>query len=122
MAHILPDSLAHEQHGEVAVLRLRRPAKRNAIDNETAEAIGAFFADLPPETKGALLARRPGHCCSRHGERGDTDAAVASASAAERKSYMAQRPGERLVLVLGRRPRVRRGFGPPRLAPPTHAS
>ena len=31
----LPRSLAAEHHGEVALLRLSRPEKRNALDDET---------------------------------------------------------------------------------------
>jgi enoyl-CoA hydratase/carnithine racemase len=51
----LPPSLATEQHGPVAVLRLRRPAKRNAMDNAMVTAIGGFFDALPPGTRAVVL-------------------------------------------------------------------
>jgi len=53
--HALPPSLTAEQHGPVAVLRLHRPAKRNAIDNPMVAAIGAFFDNLPPGTRAVLM-------------------------------------------------------------------
>ena len=60
----LPASLAHEQHGAVALLRLRRPAKRNALDNETVDGIGAFFAALPPGTRAVVLDGEGPHFCA----------------------------------------------------------
>ena len=46
--HALPPSLTAEQHGPVAVLRLHRPAKRNAIDNPMVAAIGAGLPITEP--------------------------------------------------------------------------
>jgi len=43
----------------VAVLSLNRPDKRNAIRDETIEALGAFFANLPAEV-GSVLIRSMG--------------------------------------------------------------
>jgi len=51
----LPSSLAAERHGEVAVLRLARPAKRNALDDVTVLGLEAFFADLPEGIKAVVL-------------------------------------------------------------------
>ena len=53
-AMILPPSLAAERQGDVAILRLNRPQKRNAIDEETVAGIDAFFG-APPEGIGAVL-------------------------------------------------------------------
>ena len=43
----LPESLKVESRGPVALLRLSRPHKRNAVDNVTIAGIERFFADLP---------------------------------------------------------------------------
>jgi len=43
----LPRSLKAERHGDVAVLLLARPEKRNAIDDPTVFGIEAFFAAVP---------------------------------------------------------------------------
>jgi enoyl-CoA hydratase/carnithine racemase len=54
IAMSLPPSLKAELQGDIAVLRLNRPEKRNAIDEETVEGIDAFFA-APPEGVTAVL-------------------------------------------------------------------
>ncbi len=46
-AMMLPPSLAVQQHGDVAILRLNRPQKRNALDDETILGIDAFFSAGP---------------------------------------------------------------------------
>lgn len=63
-ARSLPDSLAVEQRGAVAVLRLCRPHKRNALDDETVEAMGAFFAAPPPGTRAVVVHGEGGHFCA----------------------------------------------------------
>jgi (methylthio)acryloyl-CoA hydratase len=50
----LPPSLAVEQQGNVAILRLNRPQKRNALDDGTIAGIETFFA-APPEGSGCVL-------------------------------------------------------------------
>jgi enoyl-CoA hydratase/carnithine racemase len=52
----LPRSLKAEWHGDVAVLRLARAEKRNALDDPTVQGIEAFFATLPPEIRAVVLA------------------------------------------------------------------
>ena len=47
----LPPSLAAERRGEIAVLRLARPEKRNALDDVTILGIEAFFSGLPTGIK-----------------------------------------------------------------------
>jgi (methylthio)acryloyl-CoA hydratase len=51
----LPPSLHAERRGEIALLRLSRPQKRNAIDDETVLGLEAFFASLPAEVKAVVV-------------------------------------------------------------------
>jgi enoyl-CoA hydratase/carnithine racemase len=53
--HGLPHSLAAEIRGEIAVLRLARPEKRNALDDVTINGIDTFFRELPDAIKAVLL-------------------------------------------------------------------
>jgi enoyl-CoA hydratase/carnithine racemase len=50
----LPDTLRVEMRDDIAVLRLARPDKRNALDDVTVRAIGDFFDD-PPEAARAIV-------------------------------------------------------------------
>jgi hypothetical protein len=43
----LPVSLVSERHGEVAVVRLARPHKRNALDSETVSGVERLFSATP---------------------------------------------------------------------------
>ena len=47
----LPPTLRAERHGAVAVLKLARPEKRNALDDGTVAGIEAFFTTLFRRTK-----------------------------------------------------------------------
>jgi enoyl-CoA hydratase/carnithine racemase len=51
----LPASLHAELRGEVAVLRLSRPQKRNALDDDTVAGIEIFFRELPSSVKAVVL-------------------------------------------------------------------
>lgn len=51
----LPDSLQVEDHGEVAVVRLARAAKRNALDDATVLGLEAVFADPPAGVRAVVL-------------------------------------------------------------------
>ena len=51
----LPDSLACTVADGIAVLRLSRPAKRNALNDITIQAIGRFFADPPADARAVVL-------------------------------------------------------------------
>jgi enoyl-CoA hydratase/carnithine racemase len=51
----LPGSLAVEVHGEIAILRLSRASKRNAIDRAMAEGIDLFFGELPQGIRGVVV-------------------------------------------------------------------
>ena len=57
----LPASLAAERQGDVAILRLKRPEKRNALDDETILGIEMFFTSLPDGVGAVLLAGEGEH-------------------------------------------------------------
>ena len=52
----LPSSLTAERQGAVAILRLARPQKRNAIDDDTVRGIDTFFTDLPDDVGAVVVA------------------------------------------------------------------
>jgi len=51
----LPPSLAAERRGAIAVLRLARPGKRNALDDPTVLGMEAFFEALPEDIRAVVL-------------------------------------------------------------------
>jgi (methylthio)acryloyl-CoA hydratase len=51
----LPSSLSVKRKGEVAILSLARPQKRNALDDATILGLEAFFATLPDGIKTVVL-------------------------------------------------------------------
>ena len=51
----LPTSLSAERRGAVALLRLSRPEKRNALDDTTILGIETFFTTLPDGIKAVVL-------------------------------------------------------------------
>ncbi len=53
---VLPPSLRAERRGEVAVLRLHREQKRNALDDTTVMGIEAFFTSLADGIRAVVLA------------------------------------------------------------------
>jgi enoyl-CoA hydratase/carnithine racemase len=61
LATRLPSSLIAEREGAVAVLRLNRPQKRNALDDETIIGIEQFFTSLPDDIGAVLLAGEGEH-------------------------------------------------------------
>jgi enoyl-CoA hydratase/carnithine racemase len=60
----LPTSLAAERRGEIGVLRLARPGKRNALDDETVVGIETFFRALPDGIKAVVVHGEGEHFCS----------------------------------------------------------
>jgi (methylthio)acryloyl-CoA hydratase len=60
----LPDTLQVSRDGAVAVLRLARPAKRNALDDETVKGIGRFFETLPDDVRAVVLHGEGAHFCA----------------------------------------------------------
>ena len=61
---LLPASLQVQRHGEVAVLRLSRPAKRNALDDATVLGLEAFFSAPPPGVRAVVLDADGEHFCA----------------------------------------------------------
>ncbi len=51
----LPPSLTAKRKGNVAILRLSRPQKRNALNEEIILGLEAFFAALPKDIKAVVL-------------------------------------------------------------------
>jgi (methylthio)acryloyl-CoA hydratase len=51
----LPPSLRAERHGAVAVLRLNRAAKRNALDDTMVAGIEGFFSAVPEDIRAVVL-------------------------------------------------------------------
>ncbi|WTW92618.1 crotonase/enoyl-CoA hydratase family protein [Streptomycetaceae bacterium NBC_01309] len=60
----LPPSLHLERHGDVAVLRLSRAAKRNALDDATMLGLEAFFAAPPAGVRAVVLDAEGDHFCA----------------------------------------------------------
>jgi enoyl-CoA hydratase/carnithine racemase len=61
MAIDLPGSLKAEREGAVAILKLTRAEKRNALDDETVIGIEKFFATLPDGIGAVVLAAEGEH-------------------------------------------------------------
>jgi enoyl-CoA hydratase/carnithine racemase len=57
----LPPSLLARRYGPVAALTLNRPAKRNALDDETLLGIERFFTQLPDDVACVVLAAEGDH-------------------------------------------------------------
>jgi (methylthio)acryloyl-CoA hydratase len=53
-----------EMHGAVAVVTLRRPAKRNALNDALVEALRDVFQNLPAEAKAAVVQGEGDHFCA----------------------------------------------------------
>ncbi|RJL22058.1 crotonase/enoyl-CoA hydratase family protein [Bailinhaonella thermotolerans] len=60
----LPSSLSLERRGEIAVLRLSRAAKRNALDDATVLGLGAFFTSPPEWARVVVLDAEGDHFCA----------------------------------------------------------
>jgi enoyl-CoA hydratase/carnithine racemase len=60
----LPSSLSLDWHGPVAVLRLSRAAKRNALDDATVLGLEAFFGAPPAAARAVVLAAEGDHFCA----------------------------------------------------------
>jgi enoyl-CoA hydratase/carnithine racemase len=57
----LPPTLRAERRGAVAVLKLARPEKRNALDDPTVAGIETFFSGLPDGIRAVVLAGEGEH-------------------------------------------------------------
>jgi enoyl-CoA hydratase/carnithine racemase len=61
LAASLPPTLKVERHGAVAVLKLARAQKRNALDDPTVLGIETFFSALPEDIRAAVIAGEGEH-------------------------------------------------------------
>src|SRR5580700_9097391 len=57
----LPPSLRAERQGAIAILKLARPEKRNALDDTTVEGIETFFSAIPDGVGAVVLAGEGEH-------------------------------------------------------------
>src|SRR5215813_2164332 len=57
----VPSSRHAERQGSLALLRLARPQKRNALDDTTVRGIETFFTDLPADVKAVVLSGEGEH-------------------------------------------------------------
>jgi (methylthio)acryloyl-CoA hydratase len=60
----LSDRVKLTQRGQVTIIRLSRPEKRNAIDGKMIEAIRSAFNRLPKETSAVVLHGEGDHFCA----------------------------------------------------------
>ena len=58
------NGVALEMQGAVAVVRLCRPAKRNALNDGLIEALRDVFQNLPPEARAAVIHGEGHHFCA----------------------------------------------------------
>ena len=61
---VLPPTLSVSHDGPVAILRLSRPEKRNALDDRTVEGLRAFFAGLDEDVRAVVLSGEGDHFCA----------------------------------------------------------
>ncbi len=74
----LPRSLVATRRGEIAILRLARPEKRNALDDTTILGMEAFFTALPDAIKAVVI-----HGAGEHFSAGLDLSALTEADVAE---------------------------------------
>ena len=60
----LPPTLTASRDGDVALLMLSRPAKRNALNDETVLGLRRYFMDLPDDIGAVVIAGQGEHFCS----------------------------------------------------------
>ncbi len=59
-----PDVLNVDLQGNIAVLTMTRPDKRNAMNDDLLGALKAFFMDQPKDARAVVLTGTAGHYCS----------------------------------------------------------
>jgi (methylthio)acryloyl-CoA hydratase len=60
----LPTTLHASRDDNVAILRLARPSKRNALDDDTIKGIRRFFMELPEDIRAVVLHGEGQHFCA----------------------------------------------------------
>jgi enoyl-CoA hydratase/carnithine racemase len=83
----LPDSLVVTQRGPVTLMRLSRPAKSNAVDEEMLAGINAFFRHLPEGTGAVIVHGEGKHFCAGLDLSTITEASAASVVRASRTAH-----------------------------------
>ena len=73
-----PDVMRVDIKGDIAFLTFTRPEKRNAMNDDLIEALGAFFSAPPEGVNAAILVGEGGHFCAgldlaEHEERSPVD-------------------------------------------------
>ena len=96
LPHVSPslDEVQVEYRDAVAIVRLCRPKKRNAINDGLIAAIGQRFAELPESTKAVVLHGEGDHFCAGLdlSELSERDAAQGTSWKPRPSSIMAKRP------------------------------
>ncbi len=64
MSHSLIQIETQGEHGEIAVVRLHRPSKRNALNDALILAVRNAFAGLPKSVRAAVLCGAGEHFCA----------------------------------------------------------
>lgn len=59
-----PLSITVQHDGEVAILRLNRPHKRNALADDMVAEIDAYFSSVPETVRAIVIAGTGGHFCA----------------------------------------------------------
>jgi enoyl-CoA hydratase/carnithine racemase len=60
----LPDSLCANRDGDIAILRIDRAGKRNALNDELILGVGAFFSSLPADVRAVVIHGAGKHFCA----------------------------------------------------------
>lgn len=58
------ETLQFSRDGDIGILTLDRPAKRNALDDETISSLGDFFTHLPDDISAIVLTATGEHFCA----------------------------------------------------------
>lgn len=60
----LPDTLSTTHDGDIAIVKLSRPGKRNALDDDTVRGLQRFFMELPDGIGAVVLHGEGEHFCA----------------------------------------------------------
>jgi (methylthio)acryloyl-CoA hydratase len=58
---LLPSTLEYERDDEIAIVRIARPAKRNALDDDTVRGIETVFRNLPGDVRAVVISAHGKH-------------------------------------------------------------
>lgn len=60
----LPSCISVERRGNIALLTLNRPEKRNALNDELVLGLQAFFSSIPEDIRGVVMSGAGGNFCA----------------------------------------------------------